>query len=283
MAAGRVPPKHLIHPPQKSFCTHETAIDLPPHRAVGELDVGHHQPDVLVECVDRRVQGDVLVLPAGTGHCNAGSSDDLLVVGAYPNGMRRDPRRGDPAERDEVLANIAAVPLPDTDPVHGQDGPLNGPSTEDGDNRRPRIRRRPVTSRIVSMPDTTPGRSIIGSPWTSIRRVPSGPESCRRSEHDRPTSDVSQEDGDRRLPDPSPVPRRRRPPRLEPGTEAPGRSRRSRAASPTRHLRRCREGRPRRALPRHRLGGGDGQHTLGRGRRARRRGRSATARPDRVV
>jgi uncharacterized protein YjlB len=69
-------------------------------------------------------RGDVLVLPAGTGHCNAGSSDDLLVVGAYPNGMRWDLRRGDPTERDEVLANIAAVPLPDTDPVYGQDGPL---------------------------------------------------------------------------------------------------------------------------------------------------------------
>jgi uncharacterized protein YjlB len=69
-------------------------------------------------------QGAVLVLPAGTGHCNAGSSADLLVVGAYPNGMRWDLRRGDPAERDEVLANIEAVPLPDTDPVHGRDGPL---------------------------------------------------------------------------------------------------------------------------------------------------------------
>jgi uncharacterized protein YjlB len=68
--------------------------------------------------------GDVLVLPAGTGHCNAGSSDDLLVVGAYPNGMRWDLRRGDPAERDEVLANIGAVPLPDDDPVRGPDGPL---------------------------------------------------------------------------------------------------------------------------------------------------------------
>jgi uncharacterized protein YjlB len=39
--------------------------------------------------------------------------------------MRWDLRRGDPAERDEVLTNIAAVPLPDSDPVHGQDGPLN--------------------------------------------------------------------------------------------------------------------------------------------------------------
>ena len=58
------------------------------------------------------VAGDVAVLPAGTGHCNAGSDADLLVVGAYPNGMRWDIRRGDPDERDEVLANIARVPLP---------------------------------------------------------------------------------------------------------------------------------------------------------------------------
>ena len=58
------------------------------------------------------VAGDVAVLPAGTGHCNAGSDPDLLVIGAYPNGMRWDIRRGDPAERDEVLANIARVPLP---------------------------------------------------------------------------------------------------------------------------------------------------------------------------
>ena len=69
-------------------------------------------------------RGDVLVLPAGTGHCNAGGSADLLVVGAYPNGMRWDLRRGDPAEREEVLANIGAVPLPETDPVHGPGGPL---------------------------------------------------------------------------------------------------------------------------------------------------------------
>jgi uncharacterized protein YjlB len=68
--------------------------------------------------------GDVIVLPAGTGHCNAGSSADLLVVGAYPNGMRWDVRRGDPAERDEVLSNIAQVPLPDQDPVAGTRGQL---------------------------------------------------------------------------------------------------------------------------------------------------------------
>jgi uncharacterized protein YjlB len=69
-------------------------------------------------------RGDVLVLPAGTGHCNAGSSEDLLVVGAYPDGMQWDVRRGDPAEHVEVVANIRAVPLPRADPVYGPDGPL---------------------------------------------------------------------------------------------------------------------------------------------------------------
>lgn len=68
--------------------------------------------------------GDVAVLPAGTGHCNLGSSADLLVVGAYPGGMRWDVRRGDPTEREEVMANIMRVPLPDQDPVQGEGGPL---------------------------------------------------------------------------------------------------------------------------------------------------------------
>ena len=74
----------------------------------------------------RRVElrrGDVVVLPAGTGHCRL-ASDRLLVVGAYPHGMRWDLRRGDPREHDEVLANIKAVPVPETDPVHGANGPL---------------------------------------------------------------------------------------------------------------------------------------------------------------
>jgi uncharacterized protein YjlB len=69
-------------------------------------------------------EGDVLVLPAGTGHCNERSSPELLVVGAYPDGMPWDLRRGDPAEHDEVVANIDAVPLPAADPVDGRDGPL---------------------------------------------------------------------------------------------------------------------------------------------------------------
>jgi uncharacterized protein YjlB len=70
------------------------------------------------------ISGDVVVLPAGTGHCNKDGSGDLLVVGAYPNGMAWDLRRGDPEEHDEVVANIARVPVPDRDPAQGENGSL---------------------------------------------------------------------------------------------------------------------------------------------------------------
>jgi uncharacterized protein YjlB len=68
--------------------------------------------------------GDVLVLPAGTGHQNLGSSPDLLVVGAYPSGRDWDLCYGKPEERPAVLSRIETVPLPDTDPLDGADGPL---------------------------------------------------------------------------------------------------------------------------------------------------------------
>ena len=68
--------------------------------------------------------GDVVVIPAGVGHRLERSSPRLLVVGAYPEGRNWDIRRGDPAERPEVLANLAAVPLPTRDPVAGAGGPL---------------------------------------------------------------------------------------------------------------------------------------------------------------
>jgi uncharacterized protein YjlB len=66
--------------------------------------------------------GDVVVIPAGVAHRNMGQSGDLLVVGAYPGGADYDIRRGDPAELEEVTRAIAAVPLPDMDPVLGSRG-----------------------------------------------------------------------------------------------------------------------------------------------------------------
>lgn len=68
--------------------------------------------------------GDVVVLPAGTGHQNLGASDDFQVVGGYPDGQRADLLRGQPGERPAADARIRAVALPTSDPVRGRDGPL---------------------------------------------------------------------------------------------------------------------------------------------------------------
>jgi len=68
--------------------------------------------------------GDVAVLPAGSGHCNAGSSSDLLVVGDVSERDAVGHPYGDPGERGEVPANIASVPIPAGDPVQGDAGPL---------------------------------------------------------------------------------------------------------------------------------------------------------------
>ena len=68
--------------------------------------------------------GDVIVIPAGVGHQNLGSSADFGVVGAYPGGRQWDLLRGLPGERPQADRNIAAVPLPDNDPLYGSDGPL---------------------------------------------------------------------------------------------------------------------------------------------------------------
>jgi uncharacterized protein YjlB len=65
--------------------------------------------------------GDVVVIPAGVAHRNMGASGDLLVVGAYPGGGDYDIRRGDPAEYQAARRAIAAVPLPESDPVAGRD------------------------------------------------------------------------------------------------------------------------------------------------------------------
>jgi uncharacterized protein YjlB len=68
--------------------------------------------------------GDVIVIPAGVGHKRLESSEDFGVVGAYPGGRQWDLLRGLPGERPQADRNIAAVPLPENDPIYGPDGPL---------------------------------------------------------------------------------------------------------------------------------------------------------------
>jgi uncharacterized protein YjlB len=70
------------------------------------------------------VGGDVVVLPAGTGHQCLWASPELVVIGAYPKSGKYDLCRGSKAERLKAIRSIAKVPLPDTDPVHGENGPL---------------------------------------------------------------------------------------------------------------------------------------------------------------
>jgi len=68
--------------------------------------------------------GDVVVLPAGTGHRRIDASCDLLVVGAYPLNGSLDQRRPGEIDHRKALDNVAKVPLPEMDPVHGRSGPL---------------------------------------------------------------------------------------------------------------------------------------------------------------
>lgn len=68
--------------------------------------------------------GDVIVIPAGVGHKNLGSSSDFHVVGAYPPNQNVDMNYGKSSERPRVDDNIARLALPMTDPIFGKTGPL---------------------------------------------------------------------------------------------------------------------------------------------------------------
>ena len=65
--------------------------------------------------------GDVIVLPAGTGHKKLASKGSLGVVGAYPEGSRPDTCR---TFSNDHLQVIERVSLPACDPVFGPEGPL---------------------------------------------------------------------------------------------------------------------------------------------------------------
>jgi len=89
------------------------------YRGTAKIRLGHKAGEVF----DVKA-GDVIVIPAGVGHENLGSSPDFHVVGAYPPGQNADMMRGKPGERPQADERIAKVPLPESDPVFGKDGPL---------------------------------------------------------------------------------------------------------------------------------------------------------------
>lgn len=68
--------------------------------------------------------GDVIVLPAGTGHKKLSVRGSLGVVGAYPAGQHPDTCVPPLARYKRAVQEVARVPLPECDPVHGPNGPL---------------------------------------------------------------------------------------------------------------------------------------------------------------
>jgi uncharacterized protein YjlB len=99
---------------------HSTAHEvLGCYRGSATIRLGHTAgATVVVEA------GDVVIIPAGAGHQNLGSSPDFHVVGGYPRGQSADLMRGHAGERPAADQRIAQVPLPTGDPVFGPDGPL---------------------------------------------------------------------------------------------------------------------------------------------------------------
>lgn len=68
--------------------------------------------------------GDVIVLPAGTGHKKLASSGTLGIVGAYPTGQHPDMCTPRLSSSKRSAAAVARVALPQLDPVYGAGGPL---------------------------------------------------------------------------------------------------------------------------------------------------------------
>jgi len=92
--------------------THEV---LGVYAGTAELQLGGAQG----EKIDVK-PGDVLILPAGTGHISLTHSGDFAVVGAYPNGKEPDLIRLADPRPDHVREAVDKVPVPERDPVYGK-------------------------------------------------------------------------------------------------------------------------------------------------------------------
>ncbi len=68
--------------------------------------------------------GDLLLIPAGVSHKNRASTEDFISAGSYPFDVAYDMHEGKKDELDALKNVISKVPLPKTDPVFGNNGPL---------------------------------------------------------------------------------------------------------------------------------------------------------------
>lgn len=70
-------------------------------------------------------KGDAVLIPAGVGHKQITASKDFMAVGAYPAGFSPDKCLDQPEKLPETQRNVAEVPLPETDPLFGEEGGIN--------------------------------------------------------------------------------------------------------------------------------------------------------------
>lgn len=90
-------------------------------RGAAAIQVGGREAGRAVEVT----AGDVLLLPAGTGHELLQSSRGFQVVGAYPPGQENyETWRPLSVLDDRLLQKLREVPAPRTDPVTGLAAPL---------------------------------------------------------------------------------------------------------------------------------------------------------------
>ena len=70
-------------------------------------------------------EGDVIVLPAGTGHCCLSRSRDFSVVGGYPTGQENyEIARAHAYPIEEAWGRILSVPTANRCPIFAETGPL---------------------------------------------------------------------------------------------------------------------------------------------------------------
>ncbi|MEJ2880456.1 hypothetical protein [Pedobacter sp. GR22-6] len=63
--------------------------------------------------------GDVIILPAGTGHISLRHTEDFAVVGAYPGGEEPDLIKLSDQRPEGVCEKVDGIPVPENDPYFG--------------------------------------------------------------------------------------------------------------------------------------------------------------------
>lgn len=69
-------------------------------------------------------KGDVVLIPAGVAHKLLQKTANFSIVGAYPDKQIHDMQYGDKLNYAYIRNNVQNVPVPEQDPIYGNDGPV---------------------------------------------------------------------------------------------------------------------------------------------------------------